>query len=82
MTPEERMATIEMHWIQHPGGVNVRVLPDWGKNGYAIINAIRAAVAEEREACAVAAECCELDTYDSYRIKEACAKAIRERSNG
>lgn len=45
-----------------------------------VLDFAKKSAAVEREHCAIAVECCELDTYDSYRIKEACAKAIRERS--
>lgn len=52
MTPEEWANTVGLNWHHHEQPVSLHATPDWPKNYAAIAAAIRAAVTEEREACA------------------------------
>jgi hypothetical protein len=52
MTPEERADAMPLHWIQTATGM----MPDYIKCRNEVAAAIRAAMEEEREACAKAVE--------------------------
>ena len=89
MTPEEWANTVGLNWHHHEQPVSLYATPDWPKNGVAIAAAIRAAVTEEREACAKIAERIgavhlgpnDVDTMAYLTAKDIVA-AIRRRGEG
>lgn len=83
MSPEERVAAIPLHWMRPEDCGGLQGISDTIANGNEILKAIRTAIAEEREACAKAAESFatkgELNTPEVGYAKQEIAAAIRAR---